>query len=149
MDMASRFPRDLFAEFDRLQQQMDQMFQTNGGATGIRATARGAYPPVNVGDTRETVEVVAFAPGIDRNSLQVFIDRGLLTIAGERKDEIPEGDERISVYAQERFAGAFRRVINLPEDADPDRVEAKYQDGVLRVTVRKRESSIPRQIEVK
>lgn len=149
MDMALRFPRDLFAEFDRLQQQMEQMFRTDGGSAGIRALGRGAYPPVNFGDTPETVEVVAFAPGIDRNSLQVFIDQGLLTIAGERKGEIPEDDERVNVYAQERFTGAFRRVINLPEDADPDRVEANYRDGVLRITARKRESSIPRRVEVK
>lgn len=149
MDTALRFPRDLFAEFDRLQQQMEQMFRTDGASTGIRATARGAFPPVNIGDTRETVEVLAFAPGIERESLQLFIDKGLLTIAGERKDEIPDDNERFSVYAQERFAGPFRRVISLSEEADPDRVEASYRDGVLRVSVRKRESTIPRRVEVK
>jgi HSP20 family protein len=52
------------------------------------------------------------------------------------------------VYAQERFAGNFRRVVSLPEDADPDKIQASYQDGILRVTVAKRESSKPRRIEV-
>lgn len=67
---------------------------------------------------------------------------------GERKSEVPDADERISVYAQERFVGAFRRVVSLPEDADPGRVNASYRDGFLRVTVGKRESSKPRRIEV-
>jgi HSP20 family protein len=52
------------------------------------------------------------------------------------------------VYAQERFSGTFRRVVSLPEDADPAKVEANYRDGILRVTVAKRESSKPRRIEV-
>ena len=50
--------------------------------------------------------------------------------------------------AQERFAGSFRRVVTLPDDADPQRVDAKYRDGILRITVAKRESSKPRRIEV-
>jgi HSP20 family protein len=52
------------------------------------------------------------------------------------------------VYAQERFAGPFRRVVSLPEEADPTRVNASYREGFLRVSVGKRESSKPRRIEV-
>jgi HSP20 family protein len=69
-------------------------------------------------------------------------------IAGERQSELPKEGERTSVYANERFTGPFRRVVSLPEDADPARVEANYRDGVLRVSVAKRESSLPRRIEV-
>ena len=57
-------------------------------------------------------------------------------------------DERTSIYAQERFAGPFRRVVSLPEDADSTRVNATYRDGCLRVSVHKLESSKPRHIEV-
>jgi HSP20 family protein len=52
------------------------------------------------------------------------------------------------VHAQERFAGKFRRVISLPEDADPAKVEASYRDGILRISIAKRESSKPRRIQV-
>ena len=52
------------------------------------------------------------------------------------------------MYAQERFAGNFRRVVSLPDDADPAKVDASYRDGILRVTVARRESSKPRRIEV-
>jgi hypothetical protein len=58
------------------------------------------------------------------------------------------GDESIAAYAQKRFKGAFRRVISLPEDADPTRINAVYRDGLLRVTVARREASRPSQINI-
>jgi HSP20 family protein len=91
---------------------------------------------------------MAFAPGIDPSQLQITIDRGLLVIAGERASSVPEQREGTAVYAQERFSGSFRRVVSLPEEADPQRVDAKYRDGVLRISIAKRESTRPRRIEV-
>jgi HSP20 family protein len=76
------------------------------------------------------------------------VDRGLLVIAGERASDLPNQGERASVYANERFSGRFRRVVSLPEDADPARVDASYRDGVLRISVARRESALPRRIEV-
>jgi len=78
----------------------------------------------------------------------VSIDKGLLTISGERKPAQQDvgGDTR--VYAQERFTGTFRRVIELPETADPDKVQARYENGCLSITVGKRESSKPRAIAI-
>lgn len=137
----------LFPELARLQQHLDEVFQT-GSATNIRALARGSFPAVNVGSTPETIEVLAFAPGVDPKALQVTLDRGLLVIAGERSSEASQRQEGTTVYAQERFTGPFRRVISLPDDADPARVEATYRDGILHVTVSKRESSRPRQISI-
>jgi HSP20 family protein len=92
--------------------------------------------------------VQALAPGLDPSKLEITVDRGLLVIAGERGSDLPQQGERASVYANERFTGRFRRVVSLPEDADPARVEANYRDGVLRISVAKRESSLPRRIEV-
>ncbi len=143
-----RFPSDVFSELDRLREQMDQLFGAPAGARNIRAMQRGGFPALNVGTTPETIEVLAFAPGIDPKSLELSIDKGLLTIAGERASSLPESGKNTAVYAQERFAGTFRRVVSLPEDADPAKVDATYRDGILRVTVHKRESSRPRQIQI-
>lgn len=137
---------DLFAELNRLQSVLDQVFPTPGAS--IRSQAGAAFPVLNVGTTPTSLEVQALAPGLDVDKLEITVDRGLLVIAGERRSELPSSGERASVYAQERFAGKFRRVVGLPEDADPARVEASYRDGVLRVSVAKRESSLPRRIEV-
>jgi len=140
---------DLLADFDDLQRRVAQLFDAPRWPASIRAVSRGAFPPVNVGATPEAIEVYAFAPGIDTTKVDVSVDRGLLTIAGERKADIPAPGSKASVYARERFTGPFRRVINLPEDSDPTAVSATYRDGVLRVVVPKREASKPRRIDIK
>jgi len=140
-----RYPTDLFGEVSRLQQQIEQAFR--GSATDIRATARGAFPAVNVGATDEGVEILAMAPGVDPKSIDLTIEKGVLTITGQRPSSLAE-DTRATTYARERFTGQFRRVISLPDDADPDRVNASYRDGCLRVSIAKRESSRPRSIQI-
>lgn len=139
-----RSSADLFAELNRMQAMLDQVFPAPGGS--IRSA--GGFPSLNVGHTPRSVEVMALAPGLAADTLEITVDRGLLIIAGERASELPADGERASVYANERFAGRFRRVVSLPEDADPAKVEATYRDGVLRISVAKRESSLPRRIEV-
>ena len=57
--------------------------------------------------------------------------------------------EKLNVYSRERPEGEFRRVVSLPDDADPDRVKATYRNGVLQISIQKREASRPRRIEVK
>ena len=137
---------DLFAELNRLQESFEQAVRP-GGTGSIRALSRRTFPVLNVGSTPDAIEVMALAPGIDPTELQVTIDKGVLVIAGERKEDVPS-DENTAVYARERFKGTFRRVISLPEDADPARIDATYRDGLLRVTVARREASKPRQISV-
>jgi HSP20 family protein len=138
---------DIFSELDRLQGVLDQVFRP-AERSSIRALTGASFPVINVGTTPDTIEVMALAPGLDPASLQLSIDRGLLVISGDRKSEVPEPGDNISVYARERFVGNFRRVVSLPDDADPGKVDATYRDGILRITVAKRESSKPRRIEV-
>jgi HSP20 family protein len=142
-----RSSADLFAELNRFQNFMDQVFGPSEPSS-IRSPSGAAFPVLNVGTTPESVEVQALAPGLDAKSIELTVDRGLLIIAGERPAPRPEGGERAMVHAQERFAGKFRRVISLPEDADPAKVEASYRDGILRISIAKRESSRPRRITV-
>jgi HSP20 family protein len=144
----TRFSSDVFPDFERLQEQMDAAVRNFGVSSGIRAGARGTFPPINIGSTTDAIEVVAFVAGVDPQALEVSIDKGLLILSGERRAAVAGVGEHKTVYADERFVGKFRRVVNLPDDADPARVEAKYADGCLRVTVMKRESSKPRLIQV-
>ena len=142
---------DLFSEFDRLQRQMDSLF---GGffPSSIRSGRFGAFPQLNIGTTEDSIEIVAFAPGLKLADLDVSIDKGLLTISGERKPAQGGNDDKTRdetrTYAQERFIGSFRRVIELPQNADPDRVQARYTNGCLSITVGKHEASKPRAITV-
>ena len=146
MNGSFQFAGSLFPALTQLQQQLDQLFQTDGAAN-IRALAGGAFPAVNIGSTPDAVEVIAFAPGVDPKALQITIDKGLLVISGERAAS-GQREEGTSVYTQERFSGQFRRVISLPEDADPTQVDATCRDGIVRVSVAKRESAKPRQIAI-
>ncbi|MCC2675546.1 MAG: heat shock protein Hsp20 family [Ramlibacter sp.] len=146
MSSMFRSSADLFAELNRMQSLLDQVFPATGSS--IRSGSRAGFPVLNVGTTPTTIEIQAMAPGLDLDKLEITVDRGLLVIAGERKSALPPAAERTSVYANERFTGPFRRVVSLPEDADAGRVDANYRDGVLRISVAKRESSLPRRIEV-
>jgi HSP20 family protein len=137
----------LFPDVARLQQQLEELFQP-AGAAGIRSLAWGAFPAVNVGSTPDSVEVIAFAPGIDPKEIEITVDGGLLSLSGERRGESFQDQQEANTYDQERFTGKFRRVISLPDDADPAKVDAKFRDGILHVTVAKRESSKPRRISV-
>jgi HSP20 family protein len=143
-----RYPGDVFADFDELHRQLDRLLGARSASGSIRAQP-GSFPAVNVGATPEAVEIYAFAPGIATDTLELTVDKGLLTIAGERKTDTGAADAKRNVYASERPQGPFRRVISLPEDADPDRVQASYSNGVLKVRVEKREASRPRRIQVK
>ena len=144
----TRSTGDLFAEFEGLQRQLDELFGLRHWPSSIRAATRGAFPALNMGVTDQAVEIYAFAPGLDPAKIDVQVDKGLLTIAGERASEAVEG-EKVAAYAEERFSGAFRRVVSLPEDADAARVEASYRHGVLKITIPKRESTKPKRIEVR
>lgn len=140
----SLFPRDLFAEMDRLTREMQQAFEVS---PSIRGIGRGGFPALNIGSTAEAIEVYAFAPGIDPAKVEVQLDRGVLTISGERAG-LPEGDAKTTLHVNERFAGRFRRVISLPDDIDPAGVSANYRDGVLQVSIPRKASAQPRRIEV-
>jgi HSP20 family protein len=137
--------RDLYGDFDRLQREMDALFDQT---PSIRGYGRGGYPAVNVGSTPEAIEIYAFAPGLDPAAIEVQLERGVLTISGERRPTRPAADGRSTVHLNERVDGRFRRVVSLPEDADPAAVTADYRDGVLHVSVKRREASRPRRIEV-
>jgi HSP20 family protein len=143
-----RVPIDLLPEFDRLQREMQQAFGALGMPSSIRAVARGAFPALNIGASPHSVEVYVFAPGIDPAKLEVSIDQGLLTIAGERATDLPLESDKLSIHASERFAGSFKRVVSLPADVDTARIQASYRDGVLRVSAQRRELAQPKRIEV-
>lgn len=159
----SLFSHDMFAEMDRLQREIQQALELS---PNIRGFGRGGFPALNVGGTPQTVEVYAFAPGIDPNTLEVDLERGLLTIAGERKSELLQASQQTgqqqggqqqggqspgqqpTVHINERFAGSFRRVISLPEDADPEAVKARVKDGLVHITIQRRAAAQPRRITI-
>ena len=141
-------PSNLFGQFERLRRELDDVFGVTGLPSSIRSVAPGTVPAVNVGRTPNSVEIYAFAPGLDAAKIEVTLDRGVLRISGERAPGVPGDNPKVHVYTRERGAGSFTRAISLPDDVDPGQVNASYQDGVLRVSVARRESAQPKRITV-
>ena len=142
----SLFPRDLFAELDRLQRQVQQAIEFS---PSIRGFARGGFPALNVANTAQSAEIYGFAPGLEPATIEVQLERGVLSIAGERKSDLPaEDDHRSSVHLNERFAGRFHRVVTLADDLDPREVQASYREGVLHISIKRLESAQPRRISI-
>lgn len=138
-------PADVLAQLERMQ----RAAQHNLDYTpSIRGANRSGYPAMNVGLTPRSVEVFAFAPGLDPASIDVQIEKGILTVAGERASLAPPKEAQATLHIDERFSGRFRRVVSLPDDIDPNAVSARYRDGVLHVSVARRETSQPRRIDI-
>lgn len=102
-------PNSLFGQFERLRRELDDVFGVSGLPRSIRSVAAGTIPAVNVGRTPTSMEIYAFAPGLDASKIEVTLDRGVLRIAGERASGIPDNDPKVHVYARERGTGAFNR----------------------------------------
>ena len=137
------YPSDLFAELDRMQREVQRVF---GPTPSIRGFGRSGFPALNVGSAPDAVDIYAFAPGLDPAKISVNVERGLLTVSGERQADVPED---ATVHVNERFAGQFSRTVSLSDDLDANQVSAKYADGVLHVHIKRRESAQPRRIEIR
>jgi len=139
-------PQDAwFDSFWRLQEEMEEQLGEGRSSGGIRSLPRGSFPAINVIQTPEALQVYVFAPGIDPARLEVSIQQGLLTIAGTR--QIAPRDAARS-YRQERFGGEFTRAISLGEEVDPEQVDARYRDGIVQISLKRRAAEKPRQIEI-
>ncbi|HXR89217.1 MAG TPA: Hsp20/alpha crystallin family protein [Steroidobacteraceae bacterium] len=135
------FEVSLFDEFRRLQREVDDVF----GRDVHHSFTRGAFPAIDVVSNPQQVDVYLTAPGIDAKALDISIQQNVLSVTGRREAQV---EDKASLHRQERFSGEFRRVITLPEDVDPSHVSASYVDGVVRISVQRREAAKPRQIEI-
>lgn len=142
--MANLFGDTLFDQLFRRGLDLENFMSGTPWESGVRSSPWSAYPPVNVGGSEGQVDVYVFAAGVDPDSFEVSMRQNLLTVSGERTREETEKD----FFRRERYVGRFQRVITLPEDVDPDKVEAHYRNGVLHLTIKRREAAKPRQIQV-
>jgi len=143
------YPNTWFGEFERLRRELDETFGGSALPSSIRSVAAGSLPAINIGRTSTSVEVYAFAPGLDASKVDVTLDRGVLRISGERASALPQAERgKVNVYARERSVGKFTRAIALADDLDPAHVKASYKDGVLQISIARRETAQPKRITV-
>jgi HSP20 family protein len=125
--------RDLFANFERMRREMDELFGDVFERTGLSRRRTGFSPAVDVAYVSDPPRAVVTAElaGVDLDGLELEVQGRTLILAGNRRGERPqEGD----VYQQvEIERGQFRRTIELGADVEPERASARYEDGMLRI----------------
>jgi HSP20 family protein len=105
----------------------------------------GWSPALDLYENNENVVAVVELPGMRKEEIEISLHDGVLTIAGERKSGVSNGEK---VGRIERYVGGFRRSITLPSPVDANKVNATYRDGILTVTLPKAEEAKPKRIEV-
>ncbi len=136
--------------FTALTREMDRLFEEMTRSFGLPRTAAGEVmlvPRVDVKETDEAVVVQAELPGVAEGDVEVEFTDGVLTIRGEKKQEREEKDK--GYYVMERRYGTFLRRIPIPVEVDEERIEARFDRGVLTVTLPKKPETRPRRIEIR
>jgi len=140
-----------FDVLDELRRQMDRVWNDYEGAWGVARTptqtlSASVWPRFNVLDAGSNLLVTADVPGLGEKDLQVSLEDGVLTVAGERKGLVPEG---YTAHRRERADVRFSRSVALPVKVDAERASASVKDGVLTITIAKAPEARPRQIAVR
>lgn len=137
---------DPFHNLSALQEQVNWLFDSKFSQDGDSPTLSAWRPFVDVYETENDLVIKADVPGTTEKELDVRVENNMLTIGGERKFEQEVKEE--SYLRMERSYGSFHRTFSLPNIVDTQAIQAKYTDGVLTVTLPKREESKPKQVKV-
>lgn len=135
-----------FGDLDRLRREFQRLLDSVTDEAP-ESPATGVFPPVNVTQDDNNFYLRADIPGIKASELAITAVRNRVSLAGKR--ELPKEHEHASYHRRERGEGAFNRAVTLPSEVDTARVDARYTDGVLLLTLPKSEALKPRQITVK
>jgi HSP20 family protein len=127
-----------------LQRELERFLRNPAISLGL--SGYGAYPPINVFEDKAGAIVIAEVAGLDPGQIQISSQGRTLTLGSERKPR--DVEQAVGFHRRERSFGEFSRSIQLPEDYDLQKAEAKYESGLLIIRVPKAESTRPRQISV-
>ena len=125
-----------FKELETLSERMRSLFDELPSAFNLDFTST-FYPRVDISEDEKNVYVSAELPGVDRKDVKVTLQDNVLTIEGEKKSEVK--DEKKNYYRIERTYGSFRRSFALPAEVNPDKVKAKFENGMLIIEAEKKE----------
>ena len=135
-----------FRGFSTLQDQVNRIFNETVRSQGDESTLTAWAPSVDIYETPNELVVKADLPDVEEKDIDVRVENNLLTIHGERKfDKSVAEDNYLRI---ERTYGTFSRSFSLPNTVNPEAIRAEYKNGVLNVSLPKREESKPRQVKV-
>lgn len=128
--------------------EMDKMFRMWRSDWSEYDNGMGWTLPVDIAENENELIVKAEAPGLEKDSFKVSVENSVLTISGEKKQEMEEGEKGSNFHRMERMYGKFSRSFTLPTNVDVSNVKANYRNGVLEVKLPKKEEAKPKQINV-
>jgi HSP20 family protein len=139
---------DPFRDLVSIQDELNRLFgRTFTGSEGMRPTASGQWmPPMDVFETQDKIVATLELPGIEPKEVEVSVEDSTLTVTGQR-DFASESNEE-NYHRVERRYGSFMRSITLPQTVDTERVNARFDKGVLTIEVPKIERAKPKKIEI-
>ena len=140
----SEFPRlnfDSFVELRRMQSEINRLF------SGFSTAATRDFPPINIWLGENSVVVTAELPGITSDDVNLSLQEDVLTLAGKREPKSQE--QNVSWQRRERAYGSFSRAVQLPFRVDPDKVQARFDNGVLEIELPRLEADRPKKIEIR
>lgn len=138
---------DLFEDLEDFQKEMNRLFDLTMHRPGKKVNGATFWAPaIDVIDEKEQIRVKADLPGLKKDEIEVSVENDVLTIRGEKKEEkeIKEKD----YIRSERYYGSFHRSFTLPSGVDAQKVNANYKDGVLEITLPKKEEAKSKQVKV-
>lgn len=130
------FTDQLIEPFTQLRTEVDRLFESFPfRLPSLKLGKFAAAPALEMSETNKAYKITAELPGIDPDDVEVTFDDGVLRIAGEKKEEREENERGYRL--SERSYGSFERAISLPTAANPDKIDAKFKNGVLTITIAK------------
>jgi HSP20 family protein len=140
-----REPTSLFG-LQRLNRILDEAFSGLPFPEQGNVITSTWFAPTDVSEDQNSLRITMELPGVDPNDVRLSLENNVLTIGGEKKQQDEETNERVHRF--ERTYGMFERTFVLPNTVDPDKIEARYENGVLFVSIPKAERAKPREIRV-
>src|SRR5262245_49331070 len=137
---------DPFREMFDLQRSINRLFEDASGSVNSDTAISAWTPAVDIFEDENQFLIKAELPEVGREDVKVSLNENTLSITGERRIENEE--KREGYHRVERRYGQFYRSFTLPPNADPERISAQFKEGVLRLSIPKREEAKPKQIEV-
>jgi len=117
-------------------------------ALGLAPSMSGWTPAVDVAETAEAFTVTAELPGLSPDNVEISLEDGVMSISGEKRDTYESGAEGSGRHVVERRYGKFQRNFSLPRSVDSEKVQARFEDGLLVVTLPKAEAAKARRITI-
>lgn len=133
--------------FNARRREMDRFLDRFFGQTSQNQPMIWA-PEVDVRETADELQVAVDLPGLSPEDVSVTVENGVLSISGEKKQEIQEGKEEANYHLFERRYGRFERSFTLPRSVQADQVKANFQNGVLTIRLPKTQEAKPRRVQI-